>query len=134
MPNVALLTAILNDLVTAWDLFDKDGPMPLDEIVERARLATRRDDGDGQTEAREAAKARLRADIPAEELPACLAPDCECRPGRECERDCDADEADRAVFEAMGVSLEPPETPDCQPSNPDECPACRGGRCIGEPT
>lgn len=30
--------------------------------------------------------------------------------------------------------LEPAETPDCQPSNPDECPTCRGGRCVGEPS
>ncbi|UMO76062.1 hypothetical protein [Planktothrix phage Pra-JY27] len=29
---------------------------------------------------------------------------------------------------------EPPETPDCQPSNPDECPVCRGGRCRGDPS
>lgn len=34
----------------------------------------------------------------------------------------------------LGYGLEPPETPDCQPSNPDECPACRGGRCRGEPS
>ena len=36
--------------------------------------------------------------------------------------------------DALGRGLEPAETPDCQPSNPDECPACRGGRCVGEPT
>lgn len=33
-----------------------------------------------------------------------------------------------------GRGIEPPETPDCQPSNPDECPVCRGGRCRGEPS
>lgn len=36
--------------------------------------------------------------------------------------------------DAAGRGLEPPETPDCQPSNPDECPICRGGRCRGEPS
>lgn len=36
--------------------------------------------------------------------------------------------------DALGRGLEPAEKPDCQPSNPDECPVCRGGRCRGEPS
>ena len=43
--------------------------------------------------------------------------------------------APREVDEdGLGRRPEPVEKPDCQPSNPDECPVCRGGRCRGEPS
>lgn len=44
------------------------------------------------------------------------------------------DDIEDDIESYMEGGIEPPETPDCQPSNPDECPVCRGGRCRGEPS
>jgi hypothetical protein len=48
--------------------------------------------------------------------------------------DAPEEEEDDTDEDRLGYGPEPAETPHCQPSNPDECPVCRGGRCRGEPS
>ena len=39
------MRAILRDLTTVWDAYERDGPVPLDQIIERARLILARVEG-----------------------------------------------------------------------------------------
>lgn len=39
------MRAILSDLTTVWDAYDADGPVPLDQIIQRARAILARVEG-----------------------------------------------------------------------------------------